>query len=144
MVLIAGCGVLQGVSHNFLDELAFSLVVCLPLITKLVREAALQGSVSVRILRMGSKIVSKRDMTSVLLAVGRANVKMMGKIAGWSAEGLAAGNSQIATVVISQQRQFADNEGKIGARPQEDVDVNDRFSGESGNCGAAYMFDRNR
>ena len=143
MVLNARCGILQGVSHNFLDELAFGLVVCLTLITKLIREAALQGGVSVRILRMGSKMVSKRDMTSVLLAVGRANIKMMGKIAGWSAEGLTAGNAQIATVVISQQRQFADNEGQIGVGPHDDVDVNDRLGGEPGNCGAAYMFNRN-
>ena len=114
MVLIGRWRVLQSMSHNFLDELAFRLVVCLTLITKLVREAALQGGVSVRILRMGSKMVSKRDMSSVLRAIGRANVKMMGKIARWSAEGLTAGNAQIAAVVISQQRQFADNEGKIG------------------------------
>ena len=113
MVLIAGCGILQGVSHNFLDELAFGLVVCFTLITKLVREAALQGGVSVRILRMGSKMISKRDMTTVLLAVGRANIQMMGKTARWSAEGLTAGNTQIATVVISQQRQFVGNEGEF-------------------------------
>jgi hypothetical protein len=88
-------------------------------------------------------MVSKRYMALVLLAAGWANIKMVGKIARWSAEGLTAGNAQIATVVISQQRQFADNEGKIGARPHEDVDINDRLGGESGNCGAADMFDRN-
>jgi hypothetical protein len=51
---------------------------------------------------MGPKVVSESDMPSILLAIGRTEIKVMWKIVRWSAEGLPAGNAQIAPVFIAQ------------------------------------------
>jgi hypothetical protein len=114
MISVVSSGGLPSAPLNVCDEFALGLCVCLTLVTKFPGKATLQSGVGLRIFRMSSEMVSKRDMTFVLLVVGSANIEMMGGIVRGNAEGLTARDAQIALVVISQQRQFGDNEGKIG------------------------------
>ncbi len=90
---------------------------------------------------MSSEVISKRNMASVLLAVGQAHIEVMRKIIRWSSECLAADNTQIALVLVSQAGQFGYNEWEIDVRSQKDIHVDDGLGGESGNSRAADMFD---
>jgi hypothetical protein len=93
---LAGCGVNGG------NEFAFGLGVGLTPVAKPGGKVTLQTGVSARIFRMGAEVVSERDMPSVLLAVGWADIKVMWKIVSRRAEGLTAANTQIAPVFISR------------------------------------------
>jgi hypothetical protein len=42
---------------------------------------------------MSSEVVSEGDMPPILLAVGWADIKVMGNVAWWSAKGFTVGNA---------------------------------------------------
>jgi hypothetical protein len=78
---------------QYLDEFAFAFVVCISPVTECAGKIVFQNGVSARIFRMSSEVVPEGDMPPILLAVGWADIKVMGNVAWWSAKGFTAGNA---------------------------------------------------
>ncbi len=57
-------------------------------------------------------------------------------------EGVTAGNAEGSLMLIADCLQFGDDLWKVFGRFQENVDVDDRLGGESGNRDASDVFDR--
>jgi hypothetical protein len=73
-----------------------------------------------------------------------ADVQVMGRCPGRGGEGLAVGNPKVAFVVVAEWLQPPDDVGEIAAVGDDDVEVDDRLGRETGDGGAADMFDGDR
>lgn len=74
---------------------------------------------------------------------GGADVQVMGWGAGRGDEGFAAGNPEVAFVVVAEGPEPLDDGGQVGAVGDHHVQVDDRLGGEAGDGGAADMLNRN-
>ena len=73
--------------------------------------------------------------------LGKAPIKMVGKILPRRPERLAAGNPQIASLPVSHRVEFLDRGREIVAPAQNNVDIDDWLSRQCGNRGAADVLD---
>ncbi len=133
-----------GAAQDGLHKFAFCLGVGVAVGAVLVGECALQKRVGVGIIGMGAKVVSEGEMTVVLLAIRRAEIEVVRRVANRLAEGLTSGNAEIALMLVSQCGESAYRGSEAVGRLQEHVDIDDRLGSESGNCRAADVLDRCR
>src|SRR5262249_35464759 len=89
--------------QNLCHKFGLALSVRFAIAGKSISESPFQVSVCVSILGMPAEIISKRDVLSVRIAVGRADVEVVRKSLVCAAECLTAANSQISLVCVSNR-----------------------------------------
>jgi len=105
---------------------------------------SLKTGVGDHIVGVCPKVVAKGDVPIEFTALGKAQVEMVGNMVERRPKRLAAGNPQIAAVHITQPVESLDRGREILAPAENNVDVDDWFSRQSGDRGAADVLDRGR
>jgi len=116
----------------------------MPIITESQSEGPLQIGVGLRLLWVGAKIISERQMLLKCLASRRTNVEVMWRIVNGSTESLTPGNAEIATMEVTECREMVDGCRKLSFSCEEHIDIDDRFSCEIWHSRASYMLDCSR
>ena len=134
-MLVSTCGT------NSLDELGLAIGIGVTVAGEFRGQLSLQVGIGLSGAGMSAEMISESEVALEFFTVRWAHVKMMRKHMGWRFEGFAAGNAEIASVLVSQARERVDCVVQVFSRLQQNVNVDDGLGGETRDGSAADVFD---
>jgi hypothetical protein len=123
------------------NEVCFAREIGVAVVAEFYGERFFELAVLLYSFGMGAEVVAEGDVALELAGFGWAEVEVVAVGVRGGEEGFALGDTEVALVDVAELGEALDGGGEVGGGAEEDVEVDDRFGGEVGDGGAAYVLD---